>query len=352
VSKTKEFPMNVKTLTALISLGLASMSVMSATSSVDLSTYTLKARFALPEPTTVTPPANSLLAQEASGVTWNRDTNSLFVVGDGGTSVVQVSLTGQLINSMTLGQDASKPQGTAYYDPEGITYVGNGKFILVEERDRKVSLFTYAAGTTLKYADSQHVKLGTTIGNIGIEGISWDPLTGGIIAVKEKQPLGIFQTTLNFAAGTASNGSATTVNSTNLFNTALPGLLDFADVFALSNLSGIGAADQNHLLILSQESSKVVEVDRLGNVYSALTIPLMPGTGGLSVPDQQHEGMTMDDLGNLYIVNENGGGDINHPQLWVYSSTTAVPEPQTYALLLAGLTLVGSVARRKARKSA
>jgi hypothetical protein len=51
-------------------------------------------------------------------------------VGDGGTSIVQVSLTGALINSMTLGLDPTKPQGTAYYDPEGLTYVGGGKFIV------------------------------------------------------------------------------------------------------------------------------------------------------------------------------------------------------------------------------
>ena len=27
----------------------------------------------------------------------------------------------------------------------------------------------------------------------------------------------------------------------------------------------------------------------------------------------------MDSDGNLYVVNENGGGDVNHPQLWVYA---------------------------------
>ena len=30
----------------------------------------------------------------------------------------------------------------------------------------------------------------------------------------------------------------------------------------------------------------------------------------------------MDDEGNLYVVNENGGGDSNHPQLWVYSPSS------------------------------
>jgi len=98
---------------------------------VDLSTYVRVGRYDLPEPTRTTAPTNSLLAQEASAVTYNWDTDTLFVVGDGGTSVVQVSKTGQLINSMTLAPGSS-PQGTDFYDTEGITYVGNGKFVLID----------------------------------------------------------------------------------------------------------------------------------------------------------------------------------------------------------------------------
>ena len=72
-----------------------------------------------------------------------------------------------------------------------------------EERDRQAVLFTYAAGTTLTRAGTQTVKLGTFAPNIGIEGLSYDPLTGGFIFVKETQPQGIFQTSIDFAAGTA-----------------------------------------------------------------------------------------------------------------------------------------------------
>src|SRR5262249_51108822 len=156
----------------------------------------------LPEPTRTTPPDSvSLLAQEASAVTYDWDTDTLFVVGDGGTSVVQVTKTGQLINSMTLAAGSS-PQGTEFYDTEGLTYVGGGKFVLVEERYRQANLFTYVAGTTLTRGAVQTVKLGTTIGNEGIEGMTYDPLTSGYVAVKETLPEGIFQTGIDFAAGT------------------------------------------------------------------------------------------------------------------------------------------------------
>jgi hypothetical protein len=281
-------------------------------------------------------------------VTYNWDTNSLFMVGDGGTSIVQVSKTGKLIDSMTLGLDASKPQGTYFYDPEGLTYVGNGKFVMIEERYRQANLITYAAGTTLASAPAQTVvKLGTTIGNVGIEGITFDPLTGGYIAVKEAQPKGIFQTDINFAAGTASNGSPSTVNSVNLFDPALTGLLDFADVYALSNLSSLaGLADFSHLLVLSQESGKIINVDRTGNIFSSLTIDPTPGDL-LNIADMQHEGITMDKDGFIYVTSENGGGDINHPQLWVYAPA-AVPVPAAVWLFGSALAGFGFMRKRTA----
>src|SRR5215813_4787865 len=84
----------------LAGLSLALPISANAPTSVDLSTYVRVGRFDLPEPTRTAAPLHSLLAQEASGVTYNWDTDTLFVVGDGGTSVVQVSKTGVLIDSM------------------------------------------------------------------------------------------------------------------------------------------------------------------------------------------------------------------------------------------------------------
>ena len=301
--------------------------IVNLPASVDLSTYVRIGRYDLPEPTRTVPPANSLLAQEVSGVTYNWDTNTLFVVGDAGTSIVQVSKTGQLIDSMTLALGGS-PQGSEFYDPEGITYVGGGKFVITEERDRRVVQFTYAPGTTLTRAAAQTVGLGTFVQNIGLEGISYDPQTSGFILVKESAPLGIFQTSVDFAAGTATNGSPSTVNSTNLFDPALLGMIDIADVFALSNIPSMSGPNSGRLLVLSHESAKIVNVDRSGSISSTLTIVSDPGNP-LSVVAQQHEGLTMDQNGVLYVVSENGGGDFDHPQLWVYAPSSGTNQAPT-----------------------
>lgn len=278
-------------------------------SSIDLSNYIRTGLFNLPVATTGT----NLLAREVSAITYNKDTDTLFVVGDGGTAIAQVSKTGQLIDSMTL-------TAGLFADPEGLTYVGNGQFVIADERVRTASRFTYAPNTTLTAANVQTVKLGTTIGNIGIEGITFDPLTNGFIAVKEENPLGVFQTTIDFTALTASNGSPTTVNSTDLFNPSLTGLLDFADVFAFSTLT----PTSDRLLLLSQASGKVINVDRAGNISSSLTIVSEP-LNALSVADQQFEGITVDNDGTLYITSENG--DI--PQLSVYKLSTVPNQAPT-----------------------
>ncbi len=311
----------------------ASVNTSSAITNVDLTTYVRVGRYGLPEPTRTAPPnSTNLLCQEASGVTYNWDTDTLFIVGDGGRSVTQVSKTGALIDTMTLPLGNS-PQGTEFYDTEGLTYVGGDQFVFSEERDRQLVKFTYAAGTVLTRSNAQTVDLGTFAPNTGTEGLTYDPQTSGFICLKEITPIGVFQTAVDFNAGTASNGSPTTENSINLFDPALLGVTDLADVFALSNIPGLtNQPDATHLLLLSQENARVLNVDRSGNIYSSLQIVADFGSS-ITATDQQHEGLTMDRDGILYVVNENGGGDIDHPELWVYAPS-ALPNQAPTALFL------------------
>lgn len=295
-------------------MAAASSHALAAVTGVDLATYKRVARFDLPAQ--FDPDIYEELAYDASGVAYNWDTDTLFIVGDGGTGVVQVDKSGQLIDSMTFAPGES-PKGTTFFDPEGIAYIGEGRFVMTEERDRQLVRFTYAAGTTLTREDADTVKLGTFVENIGFEGVGNDPASGGFVVVKEKDPQSIFQTGVDWEAGTATNGSPTAEGSTDLFDPSLAGLADFADVFALSNVATVVAPESENLLVLSRDSGKIVNINRSGQISSWMAIVNDPDDT-LSVVEQVHEGLTMDNDGRLYLVNENGGGDHQHPQLWVY----------------------------------
>jgi len=281
----------------------AAASAHAQISAVNLANYTHTATYALPVPGGI----------EASAVTWNWNTNTLFVLGDEGEALIEVSKTGALISSMTL---------TGFSDTEGLTYVGNGKFVVGEERLQDLFLLTYAAGGSANRSALQSISLGPTVGNIGIEGFSYDPLNGKYYAVKEKSPQNVLEVSnVNFPAGTATTAT--------LFNPAPLGVLDLSDIQVLTTVpSLLGTADEQNLLIYSQESALLMEVKRDGTLLSTFNF------AGIA---SDAEGVTIDADGIIYIVGET-------PELYVL---TPVPEPTTYALLAAGLGLVGWRLRRR-----
>lgn len=267
----------------------------------DLSNYTLSATYLLPP----------VAASEASAVSWNWNTDTLFVLGDEGDALVEVSKTGAQISSMTL---------TGFDDTEGLTYIGNGKFIITEERLQDAYLLTYSAGGSVARSSLASLSLGPTVGNIGIEGISYDRVSGHYIAVKEKSPQAVYDVSMNFAANTISVAS--------LFSPSL-GVADLSDVQTLSNYTALlGTSEQDNLLIYSQESARLMEVDRAGNVLSSLDFSKVAG---------DIEGVTIDANGTIYLVGET-------PALYVL--TSSIPEPETLALMLGGLGLLAGLRRR------
>lgn len=223
-----------------------------------------------------------------------------------------MSLTGETIGTMALD---------GFDDTEGLTYVGNGRFVITEERLRDAYLLTYSAGSTADRADLSSVDLGGTVGNIGIEGISYDTAFGAYYTVKEKDGQEVNINTLDFTGGTA--------DISNLFSADSLGLDDLSDIQVLSIL-GMG----DTLLVLSQESQMLLAVDLAGSILSSYDL------GDLV---DSIEGVTVDENGNIYLVAENGSA----PLLYVLSATAAVPVPGSFLLLTTALTAFAGWRRTK-----
>lgn len=320
-------------------LALASLSAQAQWSG--LGNYSLVGTYALP----IQAPT-AAVQYEASAVTWNRSTNTLFILGDGGRYIQQVSLNGTVIDSMTLPTAAGTRAGVEFDDPEGLAWIGGTSFVMTEERKRTLVRFDYVPGSTLTRANTATVTLGTTVGNTGLEGVTYDAPTNSFILVNQAAGNGgsqqnIFQTRVSFSGtgGTASNGSASTVNATPLLPAANLGYADLNDVFALSNVASFAGTSAGNLLVLTNAGG-LKEITRAGTVLSQLSLPA--GTA-------QIEGITMDDRGYLYLVSDNGdfGSSQYASSLFVYAP---VPEPQSHALWLGGLGLLAGIARRRARR--
>ena len=100
----------------------------------------------------------------------------------------------------------------------------------------------------------------------------------------------------------------------------------------------------------------------MNTFVSRSTIDLATGLAvgnALTSPDN----LAIDAAGNIYIVEDRNGGvdddiwfafvNVQHPGSGVdrmIQITAAVPEPETYAMLLAGLGLIGTIVRRRRRK--
>lgn len=312
-----------KTLLALL---LAATAVSaSAQSSIGLSNYRLSGNYALDR--------LGEMGLEASAVSYARDRNSLFFVGDEGEGVVEVSLTGQTLGSMRF---SGWPTASRYHDAEGLAYLGNGRLVVLEERIQSAFRFDYLPGGSVNLAQADYVNFGTYASNTGAEGISYDARDGSFVVVKENNPQRVLSGSLSFAASGGTSGMTPLFEGSNLFG--LKSLSDVQTLSAVDSFAGTAAAD--NLLILSYGSRQLVEINRAGDVLGRFDLSGITG--------QAIEGVTVDQHANIYLVAENSKTNPNS-RLFVLSP---VPEPETWGMLLAGLPLLIGVARRKQRLSA
>jgi uncharacterized protein YjiK len=291
-----------------------------ATSSINLGQYQLTGSYAI----------DTLggMGLEASAVTWARDRGTLFFVGDEGLGVVEISTTGATVSSMRF---SGWPSASTNNDAEGLAYLGNGLLVVAEERLQDLFLFGYVPGGSVNLALSPSVNLGPTVGNVGIEGISFDPRDGKLFAVKQDNPAQLRGGLASFSPGGGSFVEQISFSGpSSLFG--LASLSDIATLGGVDALAGTPAAD--NLLILSLDSRRLIEIDRAGNTLSSLDLA--------GFTPQAIEGVTIDQFGTIYLVAEDSGTP--NSRLLVL---TPVPEPQAAALMLSGLLAMGWLSRRR-----
>lgn len=226
---------------------------------------------------------HALFVPEASSITYHPERRSFFVIGDEGEMIGEFNRFGTGLSLVNL---------SGFEDTEGITYVGNGQFAIVEERNQGVSLLTWPASTspepTIARSSLPRVALGPDLGNSGLEGICFDPVTDRFLIVKEKDPQRVLSTAVDFQASIFS--------STDLCPPGPLGVNDLADLTVLSVVVPLsGSPDRDNILFISQASSRLVVATRTGVVQSTFSLSGISGTA---------EGVTIDERGVIYIVDE------------------------------------------------
>lgn len=285
--------------------------------------------------------------KEASGVAYNWDTKTLMVTNDeeenDGTNIWgEYDLAGNKTATILLSGCLSL--GSSQCDPEGLAYAGGGKYAVAEERYQDIALLSQissSAGTRsyTAYNDAPTISVGPNAGNSGLEGIAYNRLTGDYYGVKETSPQTVWKISgVDFGSETA--------NVTSLFDPAGLGLDRLSDIAVLSNgiFGGTGFGD--NLLLLSGRSFKILEITQAGQLVSSYDLSGFKSLVDPKGEGGKFEGMTLDDAGNIYLVSDDGDGE-NQSYLVKLSYTGAVPEPASWAMMIAGFGVAGVAMRRR-----
>ncbi|QXZ14803.1 SdiA-regulated domain-containing protein [Pseudomonas sp. AO-1] len=215
---------------------------------------------------------------EASDLSYNPQTKTLFSVMGKNPFLVELTLQGDVLRKMPL---------VGWSNPEGVTVLENGLMAIVDERDHLLTIVKVDANTReLNIADFPKYDLGPSKNqNKAFEAITWDPRNQQLLLGEERPPA-LFTW--------KSDGSQILKgDKQKLVN----------DELDIRNLSALAIDPRTgHTLVLSADSHLLLELDEKGEQVSFMT--LLGGFNGLKSTIPRAEGVTMDDAGTLYMVSE------------------------------------------------
>lgn len=215
---------------------------------------------------------------EASDLSYNPVTKTLFTVMGKNPFLVELSLQGEVLRKIPL---------VGWSNPEGVAVLNDGLVAITDERQHMLTIFKVDADTTsLDIADAKKYDLGVSQNkNKGFEGLAWDPPRQQLL-LGEERPAAIFTW--------KSDGSHILAGEKQ--NIA-------SDELDVRNLSSLSIDPRTgHTLVLSADSHLLLELDEEGKQVSFMT--LLGGMNGLKKTIPRAEGVALDEQGTLYMVSE------------------------------------------------
>jgi uncharacterized protein YjiK len=223
-------------------------------------------------------PLKGMEKDEASDLAYNPQTKTLFSVMGKNPFLAELTLQGDVLRKMPL---------VGWSNPEGLTVMENGLMAIVDERQHMLSIVKVDANTReLNIADFPKYDLGPSKDqNKAFEAITWDSHNQQLLLGEERPPA-LFTW--------KSDGSQTLKGDKQKLA---------SDELDIRNLSALAIDPRTrHTLVLSADSHLLLELDEKGEQVSFMT--LLGGFNGLKNTIPRAEGVTMDEVGTLYMVSE------------------------------------------------
>lgn len=295
--------------------------------------------------------SKAIATKEGSAVAYNWDLKRLMVTNDEETkgsgtnyfaTLGEYDMNGNFLATITIN-GCQTVTATNKCDPEGLTYLGNNTYAVGSERIQDMFKVTSAATSGDReytgFDTAAQISFGGDAGNSGLEGVAYNKVTGEYWGVKETNPQAIYKI-----------GNADWINETgtvtNPFNIAALGFATLSDIAVLSN-GGFSGSTANNLLILSGTSQLIKEVTQSGTEVGSYSLASFKSLIDPTNAGGKFEGMTLDDEGNIYLVSDDGNGPNQSYLVKLKYNAPAVPEPASWALMIAGFGLVGARIRRR-----